>query len=216
MRVGPPSEPAWGARPRSRSPPVPRVPRDQRSPPRVRSPRPRHLRTPPSSSPRMEGGASLPGQKEGRRREEKERRAKGEQEEPKERSNLIPDEEADMSKSNTMTGVSGDWAVFRGPEMAEIDPREMKKIQIDIRRNLPPNKARAGQTVDRSLGDPVQLSVPRRPGEGKRELFDRDEIKQAEKKEEQLVEEQRVMIITEPHDKYAQGQEEPSSTTDLV
>lgn len=52
----------------------------------------------------MEGGASLPGQKEGRRREEKERRAKGEQEEPKERSNLIPDEEADMSKSNTMTG----------------------------------------------------------------------------------------------------------------
>ena len=52
----------------------------------------------------------------------------------------IPDEEADMSKSNTMTGegmflslwmvlsmglkgVSGDWAVFRGPEMGEIDPR---------------------------------------------------------------------------------------------
>ena len=53
----------------------------------------------------MEGGAPLPGQKEGRRREEKERRAKGkEQEETKERSNLIPDEEADMSKSNTMTG----------------------------------------------------------------------------------------------------------------
>ena len=49
----------------------------------------------------------------------------------------IPDEEADMSKSNTMTGeslvfvfeklfppgVSCDWAVFRGPEMGEIDPR---------------------------------------------------------------------------------------------
>ena len=62
-------------------------------------------------------------------------------------------------------GVSCDWAVFRGPEMGEIDPRlkfffssissqpctfrEMKKIQIDIRRNLPPGKAKSGLIVDR-------------------------------------------------------------------
>ena len=63
-------------------------------------------------------------------------------------------------------GVSCDWAVFRGPEMGEIDPRlhffwsissqhctfrEMKKIQIDIRRNLPPGKAKSGLIVDRSV-----------------------------------------------------------------
>lgn len=115
----------------------------------------------------------------------------------------IPDEEADMSKSNTMTGVSCDWAVFRGPEMGEIDPREMKKIQIDIRRNLPPGKAKSGLIVDRDLGDPALLGVPRRPNEGRRQLFDRDEIRQAEKQdEEQAPEEPRVKVILEPLQEY--------------
>merc|ERR1719474_1548623 len=104
-----------------------------------------------------------------------------------------------MSKSNTMTGVSCDWAVFRGPEMGEIDPREMKKIQIDIRRNLPPGKAKSGLIVDRDLGDPALLGGPRRPNEGRRQLFDRDEIRQAEKlDDEQAPEEPRVKVILVP------------------
>jgi len=116
----------------------------------------------------------------------------------------IPDEEADMSKSNTMTGVSGDWAVFRGPEMGEIDPREMKKIQIDIRRNLPPGKTKSGLVVDRDLGDPALLGVPRRPGEGRRQLFDRDEIREADGRQEdrETVEEPRVKVILEPLQEY--------------
>jgi len=116
----------------------------------------------------------------------------------------IPDEEADMSKSNTMTGVSGDWAVFRGPEMGEIDPREMKKIQIDIRRNLPPGKTKNGLVVDRDLGDPALLGVPRRPGEGRRQLFDRDEIREADGRQDdrETVEEPRVKVILEPLQEY--------------
>ena len=39
----------------------------------------------------------------------------------------------------------------------------------------------------RDLGDPALLGVPRRPNEGRRQLFDRDEIRQAEKLDEEQV-----------------------------
>ena len=36
------------------------------------------------------------------------------------------------------------------------------------------------KTCFRDLGDPALLGVPRRPGEGRRQLFDRDEIREAD------------------------------------
>lgn len=36
----------------------------------------------------------------------------------------------------------------------------------------------------RDLGDPALLGVPRRPGEGRRQLFDRDEIREADGRQE--------------------------------
>jgi len=106
----------------------------------------------------------------------------------------------DMAKSNTSTGLSGDWAVFRGPEMDQIDSRELKKIQIDIRRSIPEHKIRDIPVV-RSLVDPLKLVIPRRSSEGSKQIFDREEIAKHAVKEEK-VEEQRVMIITEPLEEY--------------
>jgi len=106
----------------------------------------------------------------------------------------------DMAKSNTSTGTSGDWAVFRGPEMDQIDTRELKKIQIDIRRNIAKHQIRDVPVV-RSLVDPLNLYIPRRGTEGSKQIFDRDEIIKHAVKEEK-VEEQRVMIITEPLEEY--------------
>ena len=75
----------------------------------------------------------------------------------------------------------------------------------------------------RDLGDPALLGVPRRPNEGRRQLFDRDEIRQAEKQDEEQVlnapfcmslplsdkllllqapEEPRVKVILEPLQEY--------------
>ena len=102
--------------------------------------------------------------------------------------------------SNTSTGLSGDWAVFRGPEMGKIDNRELKKIQIDIRRNIPEHKIRDVPVV-RGLLDPLKLVIPRRGNEGSKQIFDREEIVKHAAKEEK-VEEQRVMIITEPLEEY--------------
>lgn len=106
----------------------------------------------------------------------------------------------DMAKSNTSTGMSGDWAVFRGPEMDQIDTRELKKIQIDIRRNIAKHQIRDVPVV-RSLVDPLKLIIPRRGTEGSKQIFDREEISKHAVKEEK-VEEQRVMIITEPLEEY--------------
>jgi hypothetical protein len=77
----------------------------------------------------------------------------------------------------------------------------MKKIQIDIRRSLPAGRAKAGQTVDRcgavqqssqqwcarGLGDPLLLLVPRRAGEGRRGLLDREEIREGGRREEEVL-----------------------------
>ena len=100
---------------------MPRVPRDRRSPPRVVPPRPKHLRTPPQTSLPPAQSPSPSHRRE--RREDRERSnrsgergkyekgrdnereaGRGREEEEVREFPSIPDEEADMSKSNTMTG----------------------------------------------------------------------------------------------------------------
>merc|ERR1719154_296925 len=240
-----------------RSPPdVPRVPRDQRSPPRIRSPRPKHMRSPvhstnhraaspPSrspvrSSPRIERagrlGSPKPAHRPGKSQEVSNYSkssqkpsappppsisrqcssspkvskfssitvAVSEQGGSRKRAVLHKSSEdqdnKDMAVSNTSTGVSGDWSVFRGPEMGKIDTRELKKIRIDIRRSIAEHKIMDIPVV-RGLMDPLKLIIPRRGNEGNKQIFDREEIVKHASKEEK-VEEQRVMIITEPLEEY--------------
>merc|ERR1719420_2247606 len=84
--------------------------------------------------------------------------------------------------------------------MDQIDTRGLKKIQIDIRRNIAKHQIRDVPVV-RSLVDPLKLIIPRRGTEGSKQIFDREEISKHAAKEEK-VEEQRVMIITEPLEEY--------------
>jgi len=235
---------------------VPRVPRDQRTPPRILPPRPKYMRSPQqdlqidqvkerkssrsrspvnhtSSAPRIERSGRLGSPKASNRSHQSRsshkldvpkppsisRRSKSVSPRPSKHSSYtenVPDQNMyskrdevnreaslnDMALSNKSTGMSGDWAVFRGPEMDKIDTRELKKIQIDIRRSIAEHKIRDGP-VFRNLTDPTKLIIPRRSDEGSKKIFDRDEIlHHLLKDKDEKIDEQRVMIITEPLEEY--------------
>jgi len=116
-----------------------------------------------------------------------------------------------MALSAKSTGVSHDWlgpageAVFRGPEYDfPIDHRELVKIQIDIRRNIPKDRQERYPVVDRKLGDPLDLVIPRRYQEGKIPIFDREDINKhlPKQEKEKVVEEPTVRIIPKPLEEY--------------
>lgn len=102
---------------------------------------------------------------------------------------------------NTSTGVSMDWVVFRGPEHGDIDTKDLKKIQIDIRRNIPENKTDDGPVI-RDLGDPLRLVLPRYPTEGNQPMFSRDYIQANAISEEKTETAQKVCINVAPLEEY--------------
>ena len=54
--------------------------------------------------------------------------------------------------------------IFRGPELDPASVKELKKIQIEIRRNLPEKSGRSRSPIRRNISDPENLFVPRKPG----------------------------------------------------
>ena len=121
--------------------------------------------------------------------------------EPRQRTEVV--ENTSVSKSNTSTGMSGDWLLFMGLEMGEIDPQELRKIQIDIRRKIPESQVQ-DLPVERGLQNPQSLMIPRRGEEGASPMFNRPELEEArrrqqeketEEKVQQPVKEPRVMVI---------------------
>ena len=106
-----------------------------------------------------------------------------------------------MAASNTSTGVSRDWVVFRGPEDRAPEVRDLKRIQIDIRRNLPEGKIK-DVPVSRELGDPLRFTLPRSELEGVKPMFSRDYIKANAISEEKLETVQKVRINIAPLAEY--------------
>jgi Sex determination protein N terminal. len=53
-----------------------------------------------------------------------------------------------------------DHPVFRGPEGSGFDVNELKKITVDIRRNLPVDMV----PIERSIINPEDVVLVRRPG----------------------------------------------------
>ncbi|XP_023715942.1 thyroid hormone receptor-associated protein 3 isoform X3 [Cryptotermes secundus] len=99
-----------------------------------------------------------------------------------------------VSMSERFHGPSGpgsykmeqsDHPVFRGPEGTGFDVNELKKITVDIRRNLPVDMV----PIERSIINPEDVVLVRRPatedkthyrkGEGTHPIFAREEIMQA-------------------------------------
>ena len=92
--------------------------------------------------------------------------------------------------------------MFRGPEHDHIDIKELKKIQIDIRRPVP-HPARADEPVIRKLGEKQKLVIPRKPEEGRRPLFNREDIKANAVPEEKTEKrEQKIQIKVAPLEEY--------------
>ena len=86
----------------------------------------------------------------------------------------------ESSPPRLSTGVSSEWreggqVVFRGAEGDVIDMKALKKIQIDIRRKIPRKQIEDGPVI-RDLGDPMRFSLPRRPDEGSKPMFAREDI----------------------------------------
>jgi len=68
-------------------------------------------------------------------------------------------------------------AIFCGPEGTVIDLNELKKITVDIRRNLPRGVPAAPHGPLRFAFNPSDVMIVRRAGEGSRPIFDREELK---------------------------------------
>ena len=79
---------------------------------------------------------------------------------------------------------------FKGAEEDLPRSKEQKKIQIEIRRSIPSNRA-SNSPVRRSIRNPSTVYISRSHHEGKNPIFDRDDIKRFVPK----VPEQRVIAI---------------------
>jgi len=76
----------------------------------------------------------------------------------------------------TTDSIAKDSSIFCGPEGTVIDLNELKKITVDIRRNLPRGVAGSHGPL-RFVFNPSDIVIVRRPGEGSRPIFDREELK---------------------------------------
>nr|CAD7195526.1 unnamed protein product [Timema douglasi] len=65
------------------------------------------------------------------------------------------------SSSGSYEKDMGERPVFRGPEGSGFDINELKKISVDIRRNLPGSSV----TVERNIINPEDVVLVRRPGD---------------------------------------------------
>ncbi|XP_063243987.1 serine/arginine repetitive matrix protein 1-like isoform X2 [Bacillus rossius redtenbacheri] len=88
-----------------------------------------------------------------------------------ERSAMNPDELVIVRRPDC-----GDRPVLRGTEGKDLNIDEPKKVSVDVRRSLP---GKSSTKIERNLINPEKLVIVRRPGEGSRPIFEREEIVQA-------------------------------------
>lgn len=77
--------------------------------------------------------------------------------------------------SKTKAGETGK-EIFKGRELGDIDSKELKRIQIDIKRSIPSHRV-STSPIRRRVVNPKTVVISRRKPEGKRPIFDRDEIR---------------------------------------
>lgn len=84
---------------------------------------------------------------------------------------------AAMSQRLTTEPIPKQSSIFVGPEGTRIDLNELKKITVDIRRTMSRNNASISHGPLRYAFKPEDFILIRRPGEGSRPIFDREELK---------------------------------------
>ncbi|XP_076663109.1 uncharacterized protein LOC143366163 isoform X2 [Andrena cerasifolii] len=88
---------------------------------------------------------------------------------------------------------SGTTPLFKGPEGAKISPTELRKIKVDIHRNIPGRAAT--NALKRDIPNKEDVALRRRTGEGSRPIFDREEIKRATSETEEVEEHRTVVTL---------------------
>ncbi|CAL7946943.1 unnamed protein product [Xylocopa violacea] len=77
--------------------------------------------------------------------------------------------------SKKLESSSGTTPLFRGPEGTEVSAAELRRIKVDIHRDIP-GKTTTGE-LQRDIVAPESVMLKRREGEGSRPIFEREEIK---------------------------------------
>ncbi|XP_076670160.1 uncharacterized protein LOC143369720 isoform X2 [Andrena cerasifolii] len=88
---------------------------------------------------------------------------------------------------------SGTRPVFKGPEGTKISSTELRKIKVDIHRNIPERVATDG--LKRDIPNKEDVVLKRRAGEGSKPIFDREEIKTAINETEEVEEHRTVLTV---------------------
>ncbi|XP_076754884.1 uncharacterized protein LOC143425776 [Xylocopa sonorina] len=78
--------------------------------------------------------------------------------------------------SKKLESSSGTTPLFRGPEGTEVSAAELRRIKVDIHRDIPGKTATTGE-LQRDIVAPENVMLKRREGEGSKPIFEREEIK---------------------------------------
>ncbi|XP_046437767.1 uncharacterized protein LOC124188874 [Daphnia pulex] len=108
----------------------------------------------------------------------------------------------------TTEPIPKERCIFRGPEGTVIDLNELKKITVDIRRNLARGTIPASHSPLRYAFNPSDVVLVRRPGEGSRQIFDREELKP------RPAEERVIKLAADLPDRLEHQQRSPSRSHD--
>nr|BDE68830.1 transformer female isoform [Vollenhovia emeryi] len=89
---------------------------------------------------------------------------------------------------------SGTVPLFRGPQNAQVNTMGLRRIKVDIYRNIPV-KGPVTESLERDILNPEDVIVKRREGEGCKPIFDREDIKKATIKPNEVEERRTVVAI---------------------
>ncbi|XP_060812873.1 zinc finger CCCH domain-containing protein 13-like isoform X1 [Bombus pascuorum] len=95
--------------------------------------------------------------------------------------------------SKKLEPSDGTTPLFKGPEGTQVSAAELRRIKVDIHRNVP-GKATTDD-LQRDIINPEDVLVKRREGEGSKPIFEREEIKGTTVKAEEIVERRTVVVL---------------------
>ncbi|XP_076684191.1 uncharacterized protein LOC143377106 isoform X2 [Andrena cerasifolii] len=99
----------------------------------------------------------------------------------------------DTVLSKKFEASSGRMPLFKGSEGTKISSIELRKIKVDIRRNIPGRVST--NELKRDIPNKEDVMLKRREGEGSKPIFDREEIKRAIGETEEVEEHRSVVTV---------------------
>ncbi|XP_076627021.1 uncharacterized protein LOC143344647 isoform X2 [Colletes latitarsis] len=95
--------------------------------------------------------------------------------------------------SEKLESSDGTTSLFKGPEGTKISITELRKIKVDIHRNIPGTSS--PNELQRDIINPEDVVLKRRAGEGSKPIFEREEIKGTTLETEEVEEHRTVVTV---------------------